>query len=127
MAIARDTTVDNIKPLEGAQIRRGTAGAAIVAGELVTLQSDGYWDPTSAAAAQLTVGVSLQSAASGDPIDIVRFGAVKNLTGATPGTLVYASNTAGEPSATAGTKSLVVGYAESATVLFVQPQIVDFS
>jgi hypothetical protein len=41
--------------------------------------------------------------------------------------LIYASDTAGEPSESAGTKDLVVGYAESATVLFVQPQIIDFS
>lgn len=39
MAIARDTTAANIKPLEGAIIRRYTAGAAIAAGEIVSMQS----------------------------------------------------------------------------------------
>ena len=127
MAIARDTTAANIVPLEGAVLRRGTACTTVSAGELVTLQSDGYWDPTKTTAAQLTVNVSLQAAVAGDAIDLVAHGPVKCLTGATPGTLVYASDTAGEPAATAGTKGLIVGYAESATILFVRPQIIDLT
>ena len=39
MAIARDTTADNIKPLNGAIIRRFTAGAAVAAGEIVSMQN----------------------------------------------------------------------------------------
>lgn len=127
MAVARDTTAANIVPLEGAILRRGIAGTTVSAGELVALQSDGYWDPAQTTAAVLTVAVSLQAAVVGDAIDLVTQGPVKALTGATPGTLIYASDTAGEPSATAGTKSLIAGYAESATILFVQPQIVDLT
>lgn len=127
MAIARDTTAANIKPLEGSIVRRATLGTTVSAGELVTEQSDGYWDPTDTSAAQLTVAIAVQGGVVGDVVDLVVFGPVKCLTGATPGSLVYGSDTAGEPSATAGTKGLVAGYAESATVLFVQPQIIDFS
>lgn len=127
MAIARDTTAANIKPLSGAVIRRGTLGATTAAGEIVELQSDGFWDPADAAAVVMNGGIALQAGAAGDKVDIVVFGPVQCLTGATPGAIVYASDTAGEPSETAGTKSAVIGYAESATVLFVNFQTVAFS
>lgn len=127
MAAARDTTNANIKPLEGAIIQKVQGGATIDAGEIITLQSDGKWDPTATTGAQLTVAVALQDAADGDWIDAVVYGPVKNMTGATVGALIYASDTAGELAETAGTKDTVVGYAKSATVLFVQPQIIDFS
>jgi hypothetical protein len=126
MALARETTAANIKPLGGAVVRRVTAGAAIAVGEAITLQSDGYWDPTNTSAAQLTVRIAVQAAsAAGDVIDSVVSGPVQCLTGATIGSLVYATDTAGEPSHTAGTKTTIIGYAETATILFVQPQIND--
>lgn len=127
MAAARDTVAEHIKPLEGAIVRRGTLGATTEAGELVTLQSDGYWDPSNGAGVQFTVAVAIQGGVAGDRVDLVRYGPVVCLTGATPGARIFVSDTAGEPSETAGTKDTIAGYAESATVLFVQPQIIDFS
>ena len=128
MAIARDTTAANIKPLEGAIVRRFTAGVAVAAGELVTMQSDGYVDPTNTSAVQNIAGVALQAAAAaGDRIDVVVFGPVKCLTGATIGATVYGSDTAGEPAETAGTKTTIAGWAESATVLFVSTVKVSLS
>jgi hypothetical protein len=128
MAAARDTTNANIKPLEGAIVQKVQAGATIDAGEIITLQDDGKWDPTTtASAAQLTVAVALQDGSDTTWLDAVVFGPVKNMTGATIGGLIYASDTAGELSETAGTKSTIVGYAKTATVLFVQPQIVDLT
>lgn len=127
MAIARDTTAANIKPLEGAITRRFTAGATVAAGELVTMQSDGYVDPTNTSAVQNIVGVAIQAAVAGDRIDVVVFGPVKCLTGATVGATVYGSDTAGEPAETAGTKTTIAGWAESATVLFVSPVKVSLS
>lgn len=127
MAIARDTTAANIKPLTGAVIRRGTLGATVAAGEVVELQSDGYWDPAIGTAVLMNGGIAVQGGSSGDTIDIVTHGPVKCLTGATPGAIVYVSDTAGEPAETAGTKSAVIGYAESATVLYVNFQTVAFS
>lgn len=130
MAAARDTTVANIKPLDGAIVRRFTAGAAIEPGELVCMQSDGYIDPaigTSVAAAQ-TLGVALTprnqgtAYAAGDVVDVVTFGPVKCMTGATVGALIYVTDTAGELGESAGTKATIAGIAESATVLFVRPQ-----
>ena len=63
MAIARDTTAANIEPKEGAIVRRYTAGATIAAGEIVSMQSDGYVDPSdSTSAAQMIVGIALAAA-----------------------------------------------------------------
>ena len=118
----------DIKPLRNAIIRKGTSGAAITKGDPVTLQSDGYWDPTDTSAAQLTVGVALQTAAgAAETIDIVTHGPVQCLSGATPGALVYGSDTAGAYDDAAGTKSLIIGWAESATVLYVDPERVDLT
>lgn len=117
----------NVKPLQGAIVRRVTLGATTTAPAPITLQSDGYWDPTDASTAQLTVAVALQSGVAGDVIDAVFFGPVVALSGATPGALVYASDDAGLYDTAVGTKDLKIGYAESATVLFVNPQIIDFS
>lgn len=127
MAIARDTTAGNIKPKKEAVRLRGILGATTAAGEIVSLQSDGYWDPAIATSAVLTVGVAIQAGVTGDTIDIVTHGPVICTTGATPGALVYVSDTAGEPGATAGTKSTVVGYSLTATVVYVNPQIVNFT
>lgn len=127
MAIARDTTAKNIKPLAQAVVRRGTLGATTVAGEIVELQSDGKWDPAVGTSVTFTLGIAIQGGGDGDEVDIVRFGPVVCSTGGTPGNLVYVSDTAGEPGESAGTKSTIVGYSETATVVFVQPQIVSFS
>ena len=129
MAIARDTTAANIKSVNPSVtiVRRGTLGDTTAAGEIVELQSDGYWDPAVATGVVMNGGIALQAGVVGDVIDIVVFGPVLCLTGATPGAIVYVSDTAGEPAETAGTKSAVIGYAESATVLFVNFQTVAFS
>ena len=123
MAIARDTTAANIKPLEGALIDRFTAGAAVAAGEFVVMSSDGYIDPTdSTSAKSLVLGVAVQAAAAaGERIDVVTHGRVKCLTGATPGAVVYNSTTAGEPSESTAGNQTVAGIAVSATILFVRP------
>ncbi len=130
MAIARDTTAANVKPLEGSIIRRFTAGAAIAAGELVSMMADGNVDPTDTGAftgAQI-VGVALAAAAAaGDAVDIVTYGPVVCITGGTPAALVYGSDTAGEPSESVGTKDAIAGWNESATVLFVRPRLIDLS
>ena len=125
MAIARDTTADNIKPLNGAIIRRFTAGAAVAAGEIVSMQSDGYVDPANTtSAAQKVMGVALQAAsAAGQVIDVVVFGPVVCVTGATPGATIHASDTAGEPAESAGTNGGITGIAASATVVFVRPEV----
>ena len=127
MSAARDTTAANIKPLEGAIVQKVQLGATTAAGELITLASDEKWDPSNATAVQLTVAVAIQGGSDTDWVDAVVFGPVKCLLGATKGALIYTTDTDGEPGETAGTKDTVVGYAKTATVLFVQPQIIDFA
>lgn len=123
MATARETTAALIKPLEGSVIRRFTAGSAIDAGELVSMSSDGFIDPSDSTSAKNPVlGVSLQTVgAAGPKVDVVVFGPVVCLKGATPGGLQYNSTTAGEPLETTAGNQTVAGIAESATILFVRP------
>ena len=124
MAIARDTTAANIEPKEGAIVRRYTAGATIAAGEIVSMQSDGYVDPSdSTSAAQMIVGIALAAAVAGDRVDVVIFGPTECLTGATIGGAVDASTPAGGGAQTTAGNQKQVGWAESATVLFVRPLV----
>lgn len=127
MAAITKAAAANVKPLEGAIVRRGTLGATVTAPSPVTLQSDGKWDGTDTSAAQLTVAIAVQSGGDGDEVDLVTHGPMVALSGATIGSLVYGSDTAGAFDTAAGTKSTILGYAETATVLFVQPDIVDLS
>ena len=122
MAIARDTNAVNIKPLEGAAVIRYTAGAAIAAGEIVSMQSDVFVDPSdSTSAAQQNVGVAITAAAAGDRVDVVVHGRLQCMTGGTPGASLYNSTTAGEPSESTAGNQTKVGFVESATVVFVRP------
>jgi hypothetical protein len=127
MAAARDTVAEHIKPLEVAIERRGTLGATTEAGEVITLQSVGFWDPSIATGVQFSVRIAVQGGVAGDRVDQVCYGPVVCMTGATIGARIFNTDTAGEMAETAGTKDTIVGYAESATVLFVQPQIIDMS
>ena len=123
MGIARETTAKNIKPLEGAIIRRHTSGEAIAAGELVSLESDGYLDASDADSTDEVTGVAVQAAsAAGEKIDVVVFGPILCLSGATIGGTVFNSTDAGEPTQTDAGSSTAAGYAETATILFVQPE-----
>lgn len=126
MALARETDSKLVKPLDGAIVRRFTAGSAIEAGEAVAMAADGAIDPADASAITLAMalGVAIGPGdyAAGDRVDVVTFGPVVCMTGATIGDVVYVTDTAGEPSHTAGTKVSILGMPESATVLFVSPQ-----
>ena len=125
MAAITKVSAANVKPLEGAIVRRGQLGATVTAPSPVTLQSDGFWDGTDTSAAQLTVGVALQSGVLGDWIDIVMFGPMVALSGATIGSLVYAADAAGGFETAVGTKDVIIGYAETAEILFVKSEIID--
>ena len=121
------TAGTDIKPLPGAVIRRGTLGTTVTKGDPVTLQDDGFWDPTDTDAVQFTVGIAVQGGSVGGVVDIVTLGPIQCISAATPGALAYGSDTAGALDDAAGTKGLVIGFVESATVLFVLPQIIDYS
>ena len=127
MALAVAANAIAVKPLREAKVRRVTLGGTVAAGAPITLQSDGFWDESDASAAQVTVRIAVQGGAEGDRVDSVVYGPVAGITGATIGAVIYTSDTAGEISHSAGTKDTIIGYAESATVLFVQPQIIDLT
>lgn len=125
MATSRNSTAELIKPLEGALVIRCTAGATIAAGELVSISSDGYIDPSDCTSAKnYVLGVAIQAAVAGQGVDVVAYGPVVCLSGATPGGLQYNSTTAGEPLETVTGNQTVAGIALSATVLFVRPATV---
>lgn len=129
MAFGRETTAGNVKPLQGSVIRRFAAGADIAAGEIVYMASTGLVGPANTAtfAGAILVGVAIETCPNGRSLDVVTHGPIKCLLEATPGAIIYASDTAGEPGTAAGTKSEIVGFAIAADVLFVRPQFVALS
>lgn len=114
---------------------RGTVGATITPGQPVYLDGTNGWKPADAdaAASGMARGIALSDAygsvsfAVGQKIDIVIFGRVGGFASMTPGGNVYVSLDAGRLDQTAPPNSgdfiFAVGWAESASVLFVQPQI----
>lgn len=130
MAATLETVAEHVKPLQGAIIRRYTAGAAVTAGAPVYLDSSGYvqMGDSDAVATNAVIGCAVQGAtASGERIDVVIYGPINNMTAATPGALVYTQATAGALGESAGTKTTIIGKAESATILLVQPSIISLS
>lgn len=132
MAFGRKSVLSQVRPLMVPSdprtiVRKGTLGATTEAGEVVALQSDGKWDPAAASGVVLFAGVALNSGGDGDPVDVQLYGPCEVFIDATPGAAYYISDTAGEYSATAGTKSYIIGYAETATILWINPQPVALS
>jgi len=130
MAITRSTDASLVKPLDGAIIRRYTTSEAVDAGEAVYLDSSGYATLTDAAAVATNycIGLAVEDIASGGRGDFVVFGPLQMCTAATPGAIIYTiDTTTGEVGETAGTKTCIVGMAESATVVLVNPQMVSLS
>lgn len=116
-------TKANVRPLAGAIIRRGEAGGTIEAGELVYLNGTSGWTvgdgSTAGPAAIRGMMVAPEDAVDGDQIDVCVFGPVEGFTGMTPGAIHYVSDTDGELDTATGTKTHIAGWAESATVFFV--------
>jgi hypothetical protein len=127
-------TAVNIDASPEAVIERGTAGAAVTAGQAVYLDGANGWKPADADAAAsaqargivLGSGVLGTSYPSGAQIDIVFHGKVSGFASLTPGAQVYTSTTAGAMDqtapATAGDFPFVVGWAFAADTIFVSPQ-----
>ena len=119
----------DIKPLAGHIIRRVVLGGTVTKGDPISQQTDdGFWDMADGDAAMLNVAVAAQGGSSGDTIDAVMLGPIQCLSGATPGVLVYPSDTEGAfDDGVGATKKTGIGFVEAATILFVLPQIVDFT
>lgn len=129
MAATVETVAEHVKPLEGAIVRRYTAGTTIAAGQPVSLVADGFVDPSSGSSVPLAwcKGIALHDAVVGDRVDVVVFGPVQCMTGATTGNLLFVADSAGTLGESVGTKDCIIGQADTATVLFVNVQIIDLS
>jgi hypothetical protein len=122
----------NVRPLDGSRTRGYDLGAAAAPGDAYYIASDDdieKADANGAAALQKARGliVALEggksSGVAGDRATGCVFGPVAGFTGLTPGAIVYLSDTVGKLSDTPGTNVIVMGYCESATVVFVQPEM----
>lgn len=104
-----------------------TSGEALTINDIVYFkESDAKWYKVDADLTttfdQLQMGVNKTTAAgTGITIQVAISGPVTGFSGLTPGSKYYASNTAGAITTTAGTYSVFVGWALSATILLFNP------
>lgn len=126
-------TAADIRPLPGAIIQRFIASAALSVGDTVykgaTTTQVTEADASALATAKVcgivvAVPNGGTAAVAGDYVDVVVFGPVAGFSGMTPGNTLYQSVTAGvlanaAPAAT--NYEYTVGWAMSATVVFVTP------
>jgi hypothetical protein len=130
-------TAANVAQLTGAMTRDYVATSATVNGNAVAVDSNSQIVKAKADTAATSAAIGIQVAVptagattsvAGERCTVVTLGPVGGFSGLTPGAIYYVdSNTAGEITATAPTGALVwaksIGYAESATVLFVLPGV----
>lgn len=129
-------TATDVRPLAGSVIKQFQAGAAVATGNAGYIAATGKVSAARANAAATTKAVGiivavadssgLTTAADTEAISLVTFGPVGGFSSLTPGAIQYISSTAAgviTETAPAGatTWTHVIGYAMSATVLFVQP------
>jgi hypothetical protein len=129
-------TAGDVRPLAGAVVRRFDAGGTITIGAPVYIAADGDVEVADGSAVATTLGClglavatpdGGTSVSANERVDVVTHGPVAGFSSLTPGSLVFVSDTGGGLDTATGTKGLVVGVAESASVVFVRPQIVSFS
>lgn len=124
MAITLPSDLTKIRPLEGAIIRRMTVGTGgLTEGCVVVIGADGAVKADGAGATyKRAIGIALKGASAGDVCPVVVYGPVGGYSGCTPGASIYpgTGGSVGAGTETASTNKIAVGYAESATTVFVQ-------
>lgn len=134
-------TAADVRPLKGAVTRRAIAAEALTFGQVVYIYSYSGTLPTvkKADGSALTTAnpfgivvapsaaIAGSSVASGEQCDVVVFGPVTGYAAMTSGDTYWVSDTAGTVDSAVGTKSGVIGLAESPTVLFVRPGLFTIS
>lgn len=125
-----------VRPLRGAITRRAIAGEALTFGQVVYISSysgdlpvvslaDANGSGTGNAwgvAVACSTALAGASIASGEACDVVVLGPVAGFSGMTSGNTIWLSDTAGAcADAVSTTLSVVIGLAESPTVLYVRP------
>ncbi len=130
-------TSAQIRPLTGAICRNYQAGAALTVGYAVYLDSSGYVqhaDANLSEAGARAMGIVVASkdgetsVVSGDRCSVCVFGPVGGYASMTPGEPVYNSSTVGrldQTAPTGGAYPQAFGRADSATVIFVNPDVAD--
>ncbi len=135
--MANEVTVvtTDVRPLTGAITRRAKASAAIAFGDAVYISSYTGDKPIvtkcdgSDLGKALAFGIAVApqtdtdgatSIAASDWCDVVVLGPVTGYTGMTSGAHIWVSDTVGRLSTVVGTKSCIVGIAESPTVVNVR-------
>lgn len=136
MANEITVTTSLVRPLNGTIIRRAIAGEALAFGDAVYISSYSgnlpvvsktlggavaTCNPFGVVVAPQSDSAGATSVASGAACDVVVFGPVEGYSSMTSGATIWASDTAGRLSTVVGTKSGIVGLAESPTVAFVRP------
>ena len=121
----------------GAITRRHIAGGTLAVGQLVSLSADGFVDPADGNVAEGTlarpIGIVVASydgetaITVTNPCTVCVFGPVSGFSSMTPGDNHYLSDTAGRVADAVGTYDKIVGYAETASILFVHIEQVDSS
>lgn len=118
----------------GARVRPYTAGGTVTVGQAVYIATDGDVEAADANAgtpAEQVIGIAVESydgetsIAAGNPVSVCVFGPVSGFSGMTPGDVIYLSNDVGRVADAAGAFSRVVGHAERAGVLWVNPEQSD--
>lgn len=114
-------TIDNV-------IVAATAGESVAAGDLVYYDdTDNEWKKTDADTVttidNVLLGIAQGSGSNGVNISggVLTFGVDANQTGLTVGVKLYASDTAGEISESAGTNEKIIGWSKSATEVYFDP------
>lgn len=119
-------TAGSVVPGSGSIRRRGVAGEAIAAGQMVYLDpADGTYKladcDSATAAARSPAGIAVNSAGDGQPVTLVESGDVTLGSVLTAGTAYFLSGTAGGIAPVAdlltGDYPVIVGIARSASVL----------
>lgn len=135
MANEVTVTTTDVRPLNGAIVRRAVASAAIALGDVVYISSYSGNLPVvaktngGAVATCNPFGIAVAGAmantsiATGEALDVVVLGPVTGYSGMTSGNTIWASDTVGRLSTVVGTKSGVVGVAETPETVFVRPSL----
>lgn len=110
------------------EVVAGTAGETVAEGDLVYFDTtDNEWKKADASTAttvnDVKLGIAQGAGTNGNSISggVLLSGVDKTQTGMTAGDLMYASDTAGEISSSAGTTERVIGIARNATNLYFDP------
>ncbi len=137
MANEATVTVGDVRPLQGAVVRRATATEALAFGDAVYVDSATGDIPNVSKAIGSAINIldnvygiavagnpgnpGATSIAAADPVDVCVFGPVTGYSGGTPGNVVYLADLKGRLSHVVGTKSCLVGKWETASTVFVNP------